>query len=55
MMSLEIEDEHDDEEVQVVEALRQALISEELLPEKHDDYHMLLRLLPLLFRFPYCG
>ncbi|GKV41574.1 hypothetical protein SLEP1_g49081 [Rubroshorea leprosula] len=45
VMSLEIEDEHDDEEVQVVEALRQALISEELLPEKHDDYHMLLRFL----------
>lgn len=43
VMSVVFDDEHDAEELQAVDALRQALILEELLPAKHDDYHMLLR------------
>ncbi|GMP51195.1 hypothetical protein CsSME_00017527 [Camellia sinensis var. sinensis] len=43
VMSVSFEDEHDAEELQPVDALRQTLILEEFLPGKHDDYHMMLR------------
>lgn len=43
VMSVVFEDEHDAEEIKAVDAFRQVLILEELLPAKHDDYHKMLR------------
>ncbi|KAH9618982.1 hypothetical protein KSS87_003941 [Heliosperma pusillum] len=45
VMSIDFEDVHDAEEAKSVESLRQALMSEDMLPSKFDDYHMLLRFL----------
>ncbi|XP_008805533.2 phosphatidylinositol/phosphatidylcholine transfer protein SFH13-like isoform X2 [Phoenix dactylifera] len=43
--SVAIEDIRDAEEERAVYAFRQELIAKDLLPDKHDDYHTLLRFL----------
>jgi ribosomal 30S subunit maturation factor RimM len=43
-IALEIRDIRDEQDQIAVEGFRQMLLEENLLPARHDDYHILLRL-----------
>ena len=50
--SVSIEDLRDAGEESEVHAFRQELVGRDLLPDKHDDYHTMLRLVLLLLLVP---
>lgn len=54
VVSVEIEDVHDPKDQEAVDGFRQVLLQDDMLPPRHDDFHILLRLIAFHFGSYFC-